>query len=160
MIVVRDIGFNILPIIRCLEDKAGIRLRLAEKILLAEVGTVEQMLSIILDSSIRVSVVRQVEQDGIIEREVSISNNDESIIIAKSIIYADTLPNAVLDDIRGRRLSIGSIINKHSLEAFRRILEIGYDPASDILYRVYEILHNGKVAMRVREDIVRRRLLN
>ncbi len=160
MIVVRDVGFNILASIRCLEDDAGVRLRPAEKILLAEVGTVEQMLSIILDSNIRVRVVRQMEYEhkGTIEREVILSGKNEPVIVAESMIYAYALPKEVLEDIRGMMLSLGSIINKHSLEVFRRVLEIGYDPSSDKLYRVYEMVHRGKVAIRIREEIIRKNL--
>ncbi len=160
MIVVRDVGFNILASIRCLEDDAGIRLRPAEKILLTEVGTVEQMLSIILDSNIGVRVVRQIEHEHkcTIERKVILSGKNEPVIVAESMIYAYALPKTVLEDIRGRMLSLGSIINKHSLEVFRRVLEIGYDPSLDKLYRVYEMVHGGKVAMRIKEEIIRKNL--
>jgi len=161
MVVLRDIDFDILSRIKELEGLTGVRLSTAEKILLAEIGTVEQILSIIVDANVKISVIRQVEyKDGVIEREVSISCDDEPIIIARSRIDANLLPKDVADDIKGKRLSLGKIIHKHSLETYRRIVEIGYDHASDILYRVYDIIYNDKRAISIKEEIIRSRLYN
>jgi len=161
MVVLRDIGFDILSRIKELEGLTGVRLNTAEKILLAEIGTVEQILSIIVDANVKIRVIRQVEyKDGVIEREVSISCDDEPIIIARSRIDANLLPKDVADDIKGKRLSLGKIIHKHSLETYRRIVEIGYDHASDILYRVYDIIYNDKRAISIKEEIIRSRLYN
>ena len=161
MVVLRDIGFDILSRIKELEGLTGVRLNTAEKILLAEIGTVEQILSIMVDANVKIRVIRQVEyKDGVIEREVSISCDDEPIIIARSRIDANLLPKDVVDDIRGKRLSLGKIIHKHSLETYRRIVEIGYDYASDILYRVYDIIYNDKRAISIKEEIIRSRLYN
>jgi len=161
MVVLRDIGFDILSRIKELEGLTGVRLNTAEKILLAEIGTVEQILSIMVDANVKIRVIRQVEyKDGVIEREVSISCDDEPIIIARSRIDANLLPKDVADDIKGKRLSLGKIIHKHSLETYRRIVEIGYDHASDILYRVYDIIYNDKRAISIKEEIIRSRLYN
>ena len=161
MVVLRDIGFDILSRIKELESLTGVRLSTAEKILLAEIGTVEQILSIMVDANVKIRVIRQVEyKDGVIEREVSISCDDEPIIIARSRIDANLLPKDVADDIKGKRLSLGKIIHKHSLETYRRIVEIGYDHASDILYRVYDIIYNDKRAISIKEEIIRSRLYN
>ncbi len=161
MVVLRDIDFEILSRIKELEGLTGVRLSTEEKILLAEIGTVEQMLSIIVDANVNVRVIRQVEyKDGVIEREVSISCDDDPIIIARSRIDANLLPKDVVDDIKGKRLSLGKIIHKHSLETYRRIVEIGYDHTSDVLYRVYDIICNGKRTIIIREEIIRSRLHN
>ncbi len=164
IIALRDINFNeMLLRIKELEGIAGVRLSIAEKILLAEIGTVEQVLSIIVDANVKVEVIKQVEhEDGVIEREVNITCNhsDEPIIIARSSINANLLPNDVVDDIRSKKLSIGNIIHRHSLETFRRIIEIGYDHTSDILYKVYDIIYNGKRAISIREEIIRSRFYN
>ena len=54
-----------------LEARSGVRLGLVQRILLAETGTVEQILSILTDSTIRVKVVEQKENAKTITRPIN-----------------------------------------------------------------------------------------
>ncbi|MFN4337111.1 MAG: chorismate pyruvate-lyase family protein [Candidatus Nitrosocaldus sp.] len=168
-----EFGTAMLTALRRLEDISGIKLSKVERLLLAEVGTVEQLLSILVDTPVSVKVLEQKEDSkhNIIERRVNILTTDYILMDAESRIRMDVLPEAVVQDIRARRLGIGSIIVKHRLETFRRIVEIGccysseqgygrkYRDASTI-YRLYEIVYAGVDAFTIREefssDVIRR----
>lgn len=167
-----DFGTSMLSALKKLEDVACIKLSRIDKLLLAEVGTVEQLLSILVDAPVSVDVVRQEEVGKVIEREVNIRKaySDEILLDAKSIINVDVLPDGVVCDIRARRLGIGSVIMKHRLETFRRIVEIGcyynndeskYGKDEDEdedkervlrVYRLYSIFYVGTEAFRIREE--------
>ncbi|MCS6768375.1 MAG: chorismate pyruvate-lyase family protein [Candidatus Nitrosocaldus sp.] len=172
-----DFGSAMLMMLRELEERSSIRLAKVERLLLAEVGTVEQMLSILIDGPVSVDVLRQEEDigEGIIEREVNIcSHSGEVLMHATSMIDVDALPESVLEDIRARRLGIGSIIAKHRLETFRRIVEVGCSYMADgsghreeggggggggggrtvTVHRVYSIIYNGRDAFTIREEFI------
>lgn len=165
-----DFGTSMLSALKKLEDAACIKLSRIERLLLAEVGTVEQLLSILVDAPVSVDVVRQEEVGKVIEREVNIRKaySDEILLNAKSIINVDVLPDGVVCDIRAKRLGIGSVIMKHRIETFRRIVEIGcyynndepkYEGEDDDeeerglrVYRLYSILYDGTEAFRIKEE--------
>ena len=68
-------GFrSMIEVISDLENKSNHKLHLFEKILLAETGTVEQVLSILTNSEIIVKILKQKESYQLIEREVNIIN--------------------------------------------------------------------------------------
>lgn len=136
---------NILDAIGRLEEH--IKLDNYAKILLAEDGTLEHILSII-SNGIKFDVVKQIEYDEHIDREVILRGR--YTINARSQIYKDALPSEVLADIRSKEMGIGKILRKHRLETFKNILEIGYD---DTIYRSYEIIYNKKIAFSIRENI-------
>ncbi|MEM0446024.1 MAG: chorismate pyruvate-lyase family protein [Candidatus Nitrosocaldus sp.] len=162
-----EFGSTMLRALRRLEERSEIKLSRVEKLLLAEVGTVEQLLSILIDEPVSVCVLKQEEdsKSNIIERRVNIRNADSILMSAESRIRTDVLPEAVVDDIRARKLGIGSIILKHRLETFRRIVEIGCCYSSDesryssskdrdasTVYRLYSIVHAGVEAFMIREE--------
>jgi len=149
-----DSSDGILPLLRELETRACIRLSLAERVLLAEIGTVEQMLSIILDDTVTVKVIEQREYNGIIERVVNLVS-EEPVMVAKSTIDTTLLPEQVVEDIRAKRLGLGSILSRHRLETYRSILELGYEGSADTVYRVYGIIYKGVKAFTIREEILR-----
>ncbi len=136
---------NILDAISKLEEY--VRLEEYVKILLAYDGTLEYVLSIISKEH-RFDVIKQIEYDEHIEREVLLQG--VYTINARSIIYKDALPLKVLEDIRCKEIGIGKILRKHKLETFKNIIELGYDNSP---YRVCEIIHNGKVALIIKETI-------
>lgn len=136
---------DILNAIAKLEEH--VRLGIYVKILLIQDGTLGYILNII-DKDNRFNVIKQVEYDDHIDREVILRG--KYIINASSIIYKDALSTEVLEDIKDKKIGIGKILRKHRLETFRNIIEIGYDNAP---YRVYEIIHNKKVAFRIKEII-------
>jgi len=151
-IVEGDFGKEMLLQLKDLEKQSNIQLKRSHKILLAEIGTVEQLLSIILDFPITVEVKKQVVKDYKIEREVVLRARDNDLIHAITEIDVRALPSGVVADIKEGKLGIGTIIAKHKLETFRRIVEVGYDSTRNIVYRVYEILYGAEPKFRIREE--------
>ncbi|MFQ5969064.1 MAG: hypothetical protein ACE5J2_01025 [Nitrososphaerales archaeon] len=153
-IVERDFGREMLLRLKQLEKRSKIKLNKSQKIVIAEIGTVEQVLSILLDSPITVNVKKQVIKNGVIEREVVLSKErpKDDLIHAVTQIHTDGLPNEVIADINSGKLGIGTIISKHGLETFRRIVEVGYYPKKRFVYRIYEILYRGEPKFRIREE--------
>lgn len=138
-----------------LERRSGIKLRLAQKTLLAETGTIEQVLSVLTGSTVRVNIVEQTENQKAISRESVILNDaDEILIRAHSKIYVRNIPQKISRQIRQKKLGIGTIIANCSLETFRKIIELGYDPVNKSVFRRYQIIHRKKVAFEIREELV------
>jgi chorismate-pyruvate lyase len=150
-----DFGSHMLQKISELEKKSAVRLGLAEKILLAETGTVEQILSILTESETMVTVKRQLESGGIIIRESWITNKKtgSKLIAARSKIFPQNLPRKAVDEVRRMEKGIGSIIFDLRMETFREILKIGYNSKAKYFFRIYRILYRGKVAFEIREEI-------
>ncbi|HYY66186.1 MAG TPA: chorismate pyruvate-lyase family protein [Nitrososphaeraceae archaeon] len=142
-----------------LERKAKTKIPLFEKILLAETGIVEQTLSILINSKIEVRILKQKETDLSIEREVSVNNKKtgEKLMHAKSMIFTNSLPYEIINQIKSKDRSIGSIITDFKLETFRKILEIGHNSKRGIFFRTYHITHNGEVAFEISENFIIKR---
>jgi chorismate-pyruvate lyase len=150
-----DFGSFILQEIFELERRSGMKLGLAQKTLLAETGTVEQVLSVMTSSAIRVNILEQRENEKIIFRESVILNDADKVLIkAHSKIYVCNLPRKIAHQIRQRQLGIGTIIANSHLETFRNLIEVGYDPASGLVFRRYQIIYRKKVAFDIREELV------
>jgi chorismate-pyruvate lyase len=150
-----DFGSLMLQRIAELEAKSGIRFGLAKKVLLAETGTVEQVLSILTNSTVRVKVVEQKENAMTIIRLSIITNDAGKVLIkAHSKVFKRNLPTKVVGQIKRKESGIGTIIASSGLETFRRIVEIGYDPASRFVFRKYQIICRKKVAFEITEKLV------
>jgi chorismate-pyruvate lyase len=150
-----DFGSLMLRKIAELEDRSGIKLGLAQKILLAETGTVEQVLSMLTGSAIRVRVLEQKENKKTITRQSIITNNEgKALIRAQSKIFKRNLPAKVVSQIKRKESGIGTIVAGARLETFRKIVEVGYDPASRSVFRKYQIVHRKKVAFEITEELV------
>lgn len=150
-----DFGNVMLQKIAELEDKFGIKLSLALKILLAETGTVEQVLSILSGSAIRVKVVEQKESAKGITRQSLITNDSGRVLIrARSKVFTRSLPARVVSQIKRKESGIGTIIATSGLETFRKIVQVGYDPASKSVFRKYQIIYRKKVAFEITEELV------
>lgn len=147
-----DFGRQMLLQLQELEKKSNIKLRKSHKILLAEIGTVEQVLSILLDAPVTVEVKRQEVKDYKIEREIVLRANNEDLVYATTEIDVRAMPSGVVADIKEQKLGIGTIIMKHKLETFRRIVEVGYDSTRNTVYRVYEILYGAEPKFRIKEE--------
>lgn len=148
-----DFGSSVLAIISKLESN-GTRLSLEQKILLAETGTVEQVLSILVQAPVHVSVTKQETSDGIIKREAVISRKDSNapLIRARSKAYTASLPAKVVQGLLEKKGGIGTILHNAGLETRRRLVRFGFEKGHP--YRVYQIIHRGKVAFEIREDIM------
>lgn len=150
----RDFGASALKRINDLERK-GATLTVAQKILLAETGTVEQVLSILTGSPVSVKVTRQAEKKGIMEREVVLtSESGEALIRARSRVYCRNLPQDVVAMIRRKKAGIGTAIFAARLETFRRITKMGMKDG--VPYRTYMIFYRGKTAFEIREEVLLR----
>lgn len=147
-----DFGREMLLQLQELEKQSDIKLKKSHKILLAEIGTVEQVLSILLDAPVAVEVKKQVVKNYKIEREVVLRVEGDDLIHAVTEIDVRALPSGVVADIKEGKLGIGTILAKHKLETFRRIIEVGYDSTRNIVYRVYEILYGAEPKFRIREE--------
>jgi chorismate-pyruvate lyase len=147
-----DFGREMLLRLQELEKESNIKLKKSQKILLAEIGTVEQVLSILIDSAVDVEVKKQVVNNYKIEREVVLRAKDQDLVHAVTEIDVRAMPSGVVADIKEGKLGIGTIIAKHKLETFRRIVEVGYDSTRNIVYRVYEILYGAEPKFKIREE--------
>jgi chorismate-pyruvate lyase len=149
-----DFGSSMLQKISELERKSGIRLELAQKTLLVDNCTTEQVLSVLTGSAVRVNVVDQSENETTISREsVILDDADRVLIRAHSKIYICNLPRKIAYHIRQKQLGIGTIIANSQLETFRRIIEIDYDPVSRSVFRRYQIIYRKNVAVEIREEL-------
>ncbi|MDQ5831143.1 MAG: hypothetical protein M3288_04910 [Thermoproteota archaeon] len=150
-----DFGSCMLQNIFELERRSGIKLGLTQKTLLAETGTIEQVLSILTGSAVRVNIVEQRENKKKIYRESVILNNANRVLIrAHSKIFVCNLPRKIARQIRQKQLGIGTIIANSHLETFRKIIEVGYDPVNRSVFRRYQIIYRKKVAIDIREQLV------
>ncbi|HUG96919.1 MAG TPA: hypothetical protein VMJ94_05215, partial [Nitrososphaera sp.] len=120
-----------------------------------ETGTVEQVLSILTGSTVRVKVVEQKENARTIIRQSLIVDDAGRVLIrARSKVFTSSLPARVVIKIKRQESGIGSIITSSGLETFRKIVEVGYDPASRSVFRKYQIIYRKKVAFEIREELV------
>ena len=138
-----------------LEQRSGVKLGLAQKTLLAETGTIEQVLSILTGSEVRVNIVEQRENEKEISRESVILNDADKVLIrAHSKIFVRNIPRKIARQIRQKQLGIGTIITNLHLETFRKIIEVGYDPVNRSVFRRYQIIYKKRVAFEIREELV------
>jgi len=150
----RDFGSSMLQKISELERKFGIRLELAQKTLLVDNCTTEQVLSVLIGSAVRVNVVDQLENETTIFREsVILDDADRVLIRAHSKIFICYLPRKIAYQIRQKQLGIGTIIANSQLETFRKIIEIDYDPVRRSVFRRYQIIYRKHVAVEIREEL-------
>jgi chorismate-pyruvate lyase len=150
-----DLGSFMLQNIVELERRSGIKLGLAQKTLLAETGTTEQVLSILTGAAVRVNIVEQRENKKIISRDSILVNDVDKILIrAHSKIFVYNLPRKIACQIRQKQLGIGTIIANSSLETFRKITEVGYDPLNRWVFRRYRIIYRKKVAFEIMEELI------
>ena len=149
-----DFGSFMLQNISELERKSGIRLGLAQKTLLVDNCTTEQVLSVLSGSTVRVNVLEQSENETTISREsVILDDADRVLIRAHSKIFVCSLPRKIAYQIRQKQLGIGTIIANSQLETFRKIIEIGYEPVRRSVFRRYQIIYRKNVAFEIREEL-------
>lgn len=155
-VLVKDFGSHMLQKISELEKKSNLKLPVTKKILLAETGTIEQILSILTNSETAVNVLKQTEDGELILRNSRIvsKKTGETLVNAKSRFFLANLPRNIIKQIRKKNLGIGNIIIGYELETFRKIIKIGYNSESNSIFRIYHIIHQGKVAIEIREYFV------
>ncbi|HET7148489.1 MAG TPA: hypothetical protein VFI73_08335 [Candidatus Nitrosopolaris sp.] len=152
-VVVRDFGSHMLQKISELENKSNIKLPVIEKILLAETGTLEQILSILTNSETLVNVLEQIQDGELLLRDVRIASKrtGETLVNAQSRFFLANIPVDIINQVKRKNLSIGNIIIDCELETFRKIIKIGYNSRTNSIFKVYHIIHNAKVAIEITE---------
>ena len=152
----KDFGSGMIATFDELEKKTGLRLEIPQKVLLAEVGTLEQVLSLLASESVGVKIVEQKESRGVISRKSTIiTGSGRTLVKAQSKIFTRNIPRKLVELIRARNYGIGTIIQSLELETFRKITEIGYDPHTASLFRKYKITIGRKVGFEIREEFVK-----
>ena len=134
------------------ENISGSKLTREQQILLGHTGTVEQVLAIIAGAPIEVKVTKQ-EGVDIIERDAILTAKGRVLVRARSKIYCKNLPADIVRQVRQKRKGIGAIIASSRLETFREVVRVGRNPDGSP-YRIYRIMHGGKVAFEIREDLL------
>ena len=154
-----DFGRDMLEALHNLEIEEGITLTKHQKLLLAERGSLEQTLSIIVNSPIKVEIVKQ-ERDAKdphrIMREVWLKDaTGRRLVHATSFYNITYLPQEVADDLLLERMGIGSVIMKHNIETYRKIKKIGYNGDERNLWRLYQIMIDGVAVFEILEEFSR-----
>ena len=152
-ISVKHFGSQMLQRISQLENRLNVKLSLFERILLAETGTVEQVLSILTNAETQVKILKQKESNEGIEREAYIINKKtgKKLVYARSSIIRSNLPDEIISQIKRKDMSIGTIITNSELETFRKILKIGYNSKTRSVFRIYQIIYKGKIGFEIKE---------
>lgn len=142
---------DILNKIHDLEISRGSPLSIIEKILLTDKGSMEQILSVILNSELIVKVTNQKGYGNKIEREVILTKNHSDLILlyAQSIIYKDNVPQMFIKKIEERKEGIGKIILQLKLETFKQITKIGFEDNN--IFRIYNVIFRRVPFIRIKE---------
>lgn len=148
-----DFGRSMLETLERLESECNIKLSKYQRLLLSEVATVEQMLSIITNSPIIVEVIKQ-EQNGYeMLREVWLKDSNNSRLLHATTKYnLAPLPYGIALDMQEGRIGIGTSIARHELPTYRKIVEIGYNNNSKMLHRKYQIIKDATVLFEIFEE--------
>jgi len=124
-----------------------------EKVILANFGTNQTLLSLIFDQPCRLQLIGQGEKEGLIHRLVHLWYGDVLACIANTTIpRARNREDAVFDILSGR-LGLGQIVVVHNLPNRRKLLEIGRDAAT--FWRTYAI-EGPEVYMEIHEHFPRK----
>jgi len=146
-----DFGSQIRAKLLEFESKAKIKLSKNQRILLAEVGTVEQTLSLILNAPIIVSDIEQKVEGDWITRSVWLGSDENKVLHAKTEYYKPNIPEVVLRAIE--HTGIGSALTHYDIDTRRRIVEFGYDKEEqNHVWRRYEIWHETKILFDITES--------
>jgi chorismate-pyruvate lyase len=139
-----------------LEKKIGRMIPLPQKILFATPGTLEKILSILVNSETEVEILKQDDFFDVIYRSVNIvqKQNGKVLVNAKSKIFPHCLPHNAVKKIRDKKESIGEIIDSESIETFRRIHALGYNFSPKNFTKTYHIMHKQNIAFEIQEVFV------
>ena len=145
-----DFGRQMYTSLKILEKSWGIKLTTNQMALLAEIGTVEQLLSIIVDCPIHVEIERTSETGGVYTRETYLCDNSRRLIRAVTHYSETCLTRGQLGDLK--KMGIGSMLLSHHIDTRRRITKLGYNGSANRVYRIYEIIHDNNVLFTIEES--------
>ena len=144
---------TILKDILKLEMLGNIKLNSSEKLLLINTGTTEQMLQVFSNALTKILILKQIEKKNTILRTVNIISNDENVLVsASSIIYLNNLPDKIIFELRKGKKGIGMILLENKIETYKRITEIGYNSKDSCIYRRYTLLSNKRIISKIVEN--------
>jgi chorismate-pyruvate lyase len=139
-----------------LEKRCNHKLTLFEKIFLINLGSTQYLLEVLTESAISIRIVRQVEDNDLISRNVMMLQKitKQSILIATSSIHKNELTPEVLAELRNSHKGIGVILLNSSFGFYREIREIGYNLHTSTVFRKYQILHDRRIIADVEETFL------
>lgn len=151
---VENFGNQILKKISELEDRLDTKLTLYEKVLLSQTGTLEQVLSILINSEVELKILKQIETTLLIKRVACIINKKTKKILVRAVsnIFPANLPKRVIWQIKQRNHGIGAIITNSELETFRKILRIGHNSNTRSTFRIYQIIYRENISFEIKEN--------
>jgi chorismate-pyruvate lyase len=144
---------TILKDILKLEKLGNIKLNSSEKLLLINTGTTEQMLQVLSNTLTKILILKQTEKNNTILRTVNIISNNQNVLVsASSIIYLKNLPDKIIFELRKGKKGIGMILLENKIEIYKRITEIGYNSKDSCIYRRYILLSNKRIISKIVEN--------
>lgn len=144
---------TILKDILKLEKLGNIKLNPSEKLLLINTGTTEQMLQVFSNALTKILILKQTEKNNTILRTVNIISDDQNVLVsASSIIYLKNLPDKIIFELRKGKKGIGMILLENKIETYKRITEIGYNSKDSYIYRRYILLSNKRIISKIVEN--------
>lgn len=124
-----------------------------EKVILANFGTNQTLLSLIFNKPCRLQLVNQYEKDGQINRLVNLFYGDILGCVANTVIPKNKNRDDVIFDISAGGLGLGQIVVVHNLVNQRQLLDVGRDEVS--FWRTYAIT-GPEVYLKVHEYFLRK----
>ena len=155
---------NSLEILRNLEKEK--RLSLIEKVLAVTNGSVTQILEAYLGESVKIRTISQEvkeagelgttldvdESDEVNFREVEITDQKGNVLIlAKSWTPLKRLESEFREDLMKADVPIGKLLIKHKIEARRELIDVRIE--NEKVKRVYDIIRDNKILMRIEEEL-------
>lgn len=128
-----------------------------EKVILANFGTNQTLLSVIFDKPSHLRLIDQREKKGTINRLVNLVYGDTVCCIANTEIPRDRNRKDVIFDIAAGQLGLGQIVVKHNLPNRRALLDVGRDTVS--FWRTYAI-EGPEVYLKIHEHFPRQPFLD
>lgn len=147
-----------------LESKTG-AIPIFEKILLSTDGSITALLELFLEDKIEIKHVNKDEKIDLnqnrIKREVTIETSSEPLIHAISVIHTKNTPPDLMHALAFDDTPIGKILSKNNIESRRVIKEIAcrdndlkqyFNTNLPLLFRRYDIIHNGNAVIEITES--------
>lgn len=127
---------------------------LAETILNASIGHVEQTVADILKRNVSFSVVEQTPIGHTkYMRKIVIAADEFPIVSATVQFDSKAIPGYVLGELLRKKEGIGTILQKHHIVSHRQSIAITVSVDGKKITRDYEVVQNASVWFRISEEI-------
>ena len=127
---------------------------LAETILNAPIGHVEQTIADILKKDTHLGVIEQtpINQTEYL-RKIIIAADQFPIVSATVRFDSKTIPQYILSELLRKKEGVGSILQKYHITVHRHSVVITVDTDRKKITRNYEIIQNSSVWFQISEEI-------